>query len=361
MPARRRSGNVPARRERWHILLGIGAALAVISTLAFLWTASGLYNVAASQPHWAVTEAFIAFGLRRSVATQSMDVEVPEIDTADQIQLGAAHFETGCAPCHGSPDAEPRSVTAGMLPTPPNLDLVAEKWDASELAWIVQHGFKYTGMPAWPAPERQDEIWPLVSFLRALPMPGSEYRALAGEFNAPDARATPAFCQNCHQDADRGRSALVPPLAGQSEIYLARALGEYAAGWRRSGFMTPIAQELSGDEIAELAAHFAGSPAPSPASTEEISFQRGARLARDGARDGDVPACLACHGGTARPDYPVLFGLPASYIAAQLELWQRGGRDGTPYGALMGQIATRLSPQQISDVSQYFSASERPR
>jgi cytochrome c553 len=324
--------------------------------MAFLWTASGIYNVAASKPHWALTEAIIAFGLGRSVATHSLGTEVPGLDSPDQIRLGAAHFEIACAFCHGSPDSAPNAATTGMLPPPPNLDGVSARWEAQELAWIIEHGLKYTGMPAWPVRGRHDEVWSLVSFLRALPMVPEAYRTLAGDKMMQANMASPAFCAICHRGGGAEQSHLVPLLTGQSEAYLARALREYAAGSRPSGIMGPIARALTPEERASLATAFADMPmAPFVESASDISSGRGARIAWTGLPARDIPACLTCHGGKAREEYPVLAGLPAPYIAAQLRLWQQGGRARTGFGALMGNIANRLSSDDIQDVSEFFA------
>ena len=39
----------------------------------------------------------------------------------------------------------------------------------NELFWIVKHGIKYTGMPAWVALDRDDEVWAVVAFLNGTP------------------------------------------------------------------------------------------------------------------------------------------------------------------------------------------------
>src|SRR5690606_25016642 len=49
------------------------------------------------------------------------------------------------------------------------------------LFWIVKHGLKYTAMPAWPAQQRDDEVWAVTAFLVRLPeLSPRAYRELAG-------------------------------------------------------------------------------------------------------------------------------------------------------------------------------------
>src|SRR5690606_15256326 len=78
------------------------------------------------------------------------------------------HFDAGCAPCHGAPGEPATAFAPDMLPEPPPLVGAARDWSAAELFWIVRNGQKYTGMPAWIAHEREDEVWPVVAFLRQL-------------------------------------------------------------------------------------------------------------------------------------------------------------------------------------------------
>ena len=42
-------------------------------------------------------------------------------------------------------------------------------FDRAELFWIVDHGIKMTGMPAWRGTMTEQEIWNTVAFLEAMP------------------------------------------------------------------------------------------------------------------------------------------------------------------------------------------------
>jgi hypothetical protein len=56
-----------------------------------------------------------------------------------------------------------------MTPHLPYLPPVIPARQPDELFYIVKHGIKFTGMPAWPAQQRDDERWAMVAFLRRLP------------------------------------------------------------------------------------------------------------------------------------------------------------------------------------------------
>ena len=67
-----------------------------------------------------------------------------------------------------------------MTPPPPELTGRVSRYKAEELFSIVKHGIKFTGMPAWPVQQRDDEVWAVVAFLRRMPeVDAAEYRRLA--------------------------------------------------------------------------------------------------------------------------------------------------------------------------------------
>jgi len=68
-------------------------------------------------------------------------------------------------------------------------------------------------------------------------------------------------CAACHgADFDTPVSADIPLLAGQHEDYLARALTDYKSGTRKNPIMDGQAAALSAQDIADIAAYFAGLP-----------------------------------------------------------------------------------------------------
>ena len=356
-------------KTRHMIRLGLTAAGALaLGAFLFLW--SGLYTVAASRGHWAVTEWLLTFTMRNSVKTHAWGIDPPRLDRPDLVALGAGHFHGGCAFCHGAPGVPGGPVTGGMLPPPPDLATQMRPWRDRELFWIVKHGIKYTGMPAWPAQQRDDEVWAVVAFLRRLPALDSDaYRALAlGDVRIPpqsgralatgETEATGA-CARCHGDARNApASALVPLLHGQPVEFLAAALHGYANGRRASGIMQALAADLDPAERDRVARYYAGlQPPPRPLDVQPdavAGIERGRRLAEQG--DAKIPPCAGCHGAEALATYPRLAGQNRAYMTNRLRLWKEGLASGTDGEAIMAPIARALSERQIEDASAYFAA-----
>jgi cytochrome c553 len=330
--------------KRWLItaavllaLLGVGGLLAV---------ASGIIPITASSGHFAVTEWLLVFSKRRSVATHTSWKEPPPLGDPAQILKGAGHFEAGCRPCHGAPDLPrlPR-VPRAMLPPPPNLSVVAPTYQPEELFYIVKHGIKFTGMPAWPSQVRDDEVAALVAFLVALPkLDAAGYRQLvhgkptnATPSNAAPSNATPSnaapsnaapsnaapsnaaspstaasiaaaasaaepldvlvgaegapravlsSCGRCHGMDGLGRgNAAFPTLAGQRQQYLVVALEAYAADRRQSGIMQPSAAALPAEEMRQIAAYYSRLPGRRARGTLSVSDADAGDAANRAGRD----------------------------------------------------------------------------
>jgi cytochrome c553 len=325
----------------------------------------GFFNVGASSGHWKVTEWFLHFAMRSAVRTYALAVDVPDKLPEHAIQPAAAHYARGCAMCHGAP-GEPRTVAVHrMLPQPPDLSQTIHEWTGAELFRIVKHGVRFTGMPAWPAQERDDEVWAMVAFLRRLPsMPPAEYRDLAYGSRMPPLRPTGfeqtlVDCIRCHGDDGAGRSPFVPVIAGQSETYLLESLRAYARTERPSGIMGLVVSQTAKDDFAALARRFASLPQSRKTAEDQDTglIRLGAAIAQDGIASRNVPACLSCHEGTDRnPFYPRIAGQNADYIKVQLGLFREQKRGGTSYSHLMAKAASELSDVEIEALAAYFSS-----
>jgi mono/diheme cytochrome c family protein len=178
-------------RPRARILALAALALLALAFIGGLAVAvSGIVSIEASSGHWAVTKWVLQFGKRRSVDTHTLGDEQPDLTAPWLVLKGAGHYESGCRPCHGSPDLPTPRIAAGMTPLPPYLPPRIGSWEPRELFYIVKHGIKFTGMPAWPASNRDDEVWTLVAFLRAMAaLDADAYRALV---HGEDKPARPA-------------------------------------------------------------------------------------------------------------------------------------------------------------------------
>jgi cytochrome c553 len=82
--------------------------------------------------------------------------------------------------------------------------------------------------------------------------------AAAGDAKAGRQKALQ--CQACHGLDGQAKLPDAPNLAGQNDIYLAKALKDYRSGARRNPMMSVVAGKLADQDIADLAAYYAAIP-----------------------------------------------------------------------------------------------------
>jgi len=152
-------------------LLTIAIAVVVVGVGALLYAWSGSYNIAATEPHWKVTTSLIDMLRDRSVAVHSEGVQAPNLDDPRYLRAAAPHYHGMCRLCHGAPGARTNEFAKGLYPSPPDLTSRAlqDTRSSAEMYWIVKHGIKMTGMPAFGPTHDETELWGLVVLARALP------------------------------------------------------------------------------------------------------------------------------------------------------------------------------------------------
>ncbi|UXN62269.1 c-type cytochrome [Phyllobacterium zundukense] len=343
-----------------------GLLIAVVSA----W--SGLFNVAASSGHFKITAWFLHYVMRQSVKTHSIGIVPPDLNDPVLIRRGGAHFETACVYCHGSPLADGSPVARQMTPAPPQLGHTLDTWKSAELFWIVKHGIKYTGMPAWPAQDRDDEVWAVVAFLEVLStMSAASYREIAFGTESEHI-AVPADlpqskgCTRCHgQDGKGDDIEAFPRLDIQSERYLGAALQSYVHGRRQSGIMEAAVSGLTPGDIEALARYYRAPAEPGQAqhqSADDATVLKGQKIAREGIAEKQIPACNSCHqpeGNTPnfRPDFPRLAGQNRRFLIDQLHLFAaEKDRGGTAFAGLMAPFAHKLDNEDIHAVAAWYAS-----
>ena len=157
-------------------LLG-AAALVLIGVSAFIYF--GVYDVAATSPHWRPVYWLIETTAVRSVKSRARNIAVPDLSHPATALRGLTLFNEHCVLCHGAPGVAPREFARGLAPGAPPLAQTGREWQPQELYWAIRNGIKMTAMPAWEYRLADGDLWALVAFLRVLPaLSPAEYQAM---------------------------------------------------------------------------------------------------------------------------------------------------------------------------------------
>ena len=174
-----------------------------------------------------------------------------------------------------------------------------------------------------------------------------------------------AMCSGCH--AIQGYQASfpeihkVPMISGQSAKYIVSSLNAYKKGERKHPSMRGIAETLSDQDMADLAAYYSVSGVAADAKllvdkpSKEPSAQVQALLAKAN--------CSSCHGANYSkpidPSYPKLGGQHGDYLLVALKAYKvdsnaKVGRNN----AIMAGMAKQYTNAELKLMANYLSSLE---
>jgi cytochrome c553 len=162
-------------------------------------------------------------------------------------------------------------------------------------------------------------------------------------------------CFLCHGLEGESASPVFPRLAGQHSEYIAKQLGEFKSGKRKSDTMKPQAEELTPAEMKSLGAFFEGKKASARPVKDAELMAVGKYVFNRGNQFSGLPACASCHGakGLGTPQLPRLAGQHPRYTEDQLK--QFNSRERNNDNAVMHTVASRLSELERNAVAEYIA------
>jgi cytochrome c553 len=140
-----------------------------------------------------------------------------------------------------------------------------------------------------------------------------------------------------------------PVLAGQTARYLYLELRDFKAGRRSDPRMSPMAANLSLDDMHDLADYFAAQqPAPIAFKPDPVKLEAGRKKAAE-------VLCTMCHlgGFTGQNEIPRVAGQQYPYIVKQLEDFR--ARRRTNDAGSMTSVAKGLSDEDIQNLANYVA------
>jgi mono/diheme cytochrome c family protein len=160
-------------------LVAVLMALVAIAAAGAVAVYAGLYNVAADIPHTEPVYWLLQTTRERSIAVRATDITVPsDLDDTRRIGSGAGQYAEMCASCHLAPGMKRTEIARGLNPRAPELRRKRQSTPAEDF-WVVKHGVKMTGMPAWGGTHDDEILWDVVAFLQKLPeLSPDQYRSL---------------------------------------------------------------------------------------------------------------------------------------------------------------------------------------
>jgi cytochrome c553 len=162
------------------------------------------------------------------------------------------------------------------------------------------------------------------------------------------ARTKAQVCFGCHGPDGNSPSPDYPILTGQSWRYIYIELKDFKEGRRSDEQMSPMAANLSPEDMTLLGEFFAAQ------KQAPIKFQVDAAKVEAGRKTSDAVLCPMCHlgGFVGQNEIPRVAGQWPQYIKKQLADFK--ARRRTNDAGNMTSVAATLSDADIENLSQYI-------
>jgi cytochrome c553 len=188
----------------------------------------------------------------------------------------------------------------------------------------------------------------------------AQAQEIKGDAKAGQAKI--AMCIGCHgivgYQASFPEVYKVPKISGQSAKYIVSALNAYKKGERKHPSMRGIADTLSDQDMADLAAYYsvhgmvdganlAAKPSKEPSPQVAALLQKA--------------ACISCHGENfakpISPEYPKIAGQHADYLFVSLKAYktENNPQVGRSNGVMAGMVK-QFSNNELKEIAKYVSS-----
>ncbi len=203
----------------------------------------------------------------------------------------------------------------------------------------------------------------LLPLLVALVTQVTAFSAFAQEVkgDAKQGETKNAMCIGCHgivgYQASFPEIHKVPKISGQGGKYISSALNAYKKGERKHPSMRGIADSLTEQDIADLAAYYEASGVVAGATVPDKTAAGSAKAMELVTKGG----CVSCHGDNFNkpldPSYPKIAGQHSDYLFVALKAYKAENNAIVGRGnAIMGGMVKQFSNAELKEMANYIGS-----
>lgn len=148
-----------------NFILGVLFAIVLSSVGGYVCLERGYVNFAADQRP-SLMEAKVAMAAVDAwTDRRAPEGKNPIQPTEENIAAGAKVYLDHCAGCHGVPSNPESEFAQSFNPPAPGFFKDLPDMPDNQNFYIIRHGIRWTGMPAWGKTLNETQTWQVVSFL----------------------------------------------------------------------------------------------------------------------------------------------------------------------------------------------------
>jgi thiosulfate dehydrogenase len=145
--------------------VGFAVAVILVLTAGFCYVRFGFVDPRADLPvDW--LESKIAMpALDAAVDRRAPETKDPLEPTDASLMAGMKIYQSNCAVCHGDIQHPHTTLGDAFYPRAPQFSEDAPDMPENQNFYIIQHGIRLSGMPAWKGLFSEQETWQVTAFL----------------------------------------------------------------------------------------------------------------------------------------------------------------------------------------------------
>ncbi len=149
-------------RKFW---LGCLVATVIVLLTVFCCVRFGLVDPRADIPVNALDRSVAMPALDASVDRRAPEMRNPLQPTDANLIAGMTMYQQHCSSCHGDVSHHQGMLADALYPRPPQFIEDTPDMPENQNFYILQHGIRYSGMPAWKQTYNDRQLWQMTTFL----------------------------------------------------------------------------------------------------------------------------------------------------------------------------------------------------
>lgn len=155
-------------------IFGFLSAIILIVVALFCYVRFGFVDPRADVGPGSLEENLAMPALDASVDRRAPSMKNPVQPTEENLLAGMRIYQSNCSGCHGDIVHHHLAFGDSFYPRAPQFMEDAPDMPENQNYYIIEHGIRLSGMPAWNSTMKESEVWQVTSFLsniNKLPQP----------------------------------------------------------------------------------------------------------------------------------------------------------------------------------------------
>ncbi len=145
--------------------LGFITAVAVVLLAGFTYVRFGFIDPRADIPVNALESKIAMPALDAAVDRRAPEIRNPLTPNDASLIAGMKIYQTNCASCHGDISHRNGMLAEALYPRAPQFMEDSPDMPENQNFYIIQHGVRLSGMPAWKQALSEQEMWQVTTFI----------------------------------------------------------------------------------------------------------------------------------------------------------------------------------------------------